>query len=259
MTRAGAGEGLSPEASSSARSRPDRLHTGRAAPAHGHPHEPACTTGDEGRDVGEDHRQSQAAGARQIFRRPDRVELGLVLAEAFEVVEAVTVAEDEGARALPEGGEAGSVSSSRSNRPCASCSRRGAGEQASSDEQAQSPSSHAVENHSRSAALLGRMTKPRSSTRPSRRARGRTHPESLQPELEGSRRGPCGCGDCSPKISASSTVVRRAARRLPGWAASLGCATSHPHEPTGGLSSGGGGLSASSRRRPGSHHPAWGA
>src|ERR1700687_2394588 len=56
---------------------------------------------DEGCDVGQHPRQRQAAGAGQVARLPDRVELLLVLVEALKVVEVLAVPEHQGPQAAP--------------------------------------------------------------------------------------------------------------------------------------------------------------
>src|SRR6202035_3755611 len=54
------------------------------------------------RDVGQHPRQRQPAGAGQVTRLPDRVELLLVLVEALEVVEVLAVTEHQGPQAAPQ-------------------------------------------------------------------------------------------------------------------------------------------------------------
>src|SRR5262245_13951117 len=70
-----------------------------------HPPEPAA---DESRDIRQHQRKGEAAGAGEIARLPDRVELVLVVAQALEVVEVLAVAEDQGAETAPQ----------RRDRPC---------------------------------------------------------------------------------------------------------------------------------------------
>jgi inner membrane protein len=59
------------------------------------------TPADEGRDVGEDEGEREAAGAGEVARLPHRVELVLVLPQALEVVEVLAMAEDQRTQAAP--------------------------------------------------------------------------------------------------------------------------------------------------------------
>src|SRR5688572_8438528 len=58
--------------------------------------------GDQPRDGEEDDGNRQARRRRQVARSPVRVELRLVLVEAFEIVEFLAEVEDRGADLMPE-------------------------------------------------------------------------------------------------------------------------------------------------------------
>ena len=63
---------------------------------------PIGTAGNQGRNIGENARQTQAAWRRQVFRLPLGGEFFLVLPQSLEVVEVLAVAKNERPHPIPQ-------------------------------------------------------------------------------------------------------------------------------------------------------------